>query len=229
MEAKRPKNIPEYANLCLNALSASDLGHKISLGGALGLMHYLEYRTTFDADAWWETSVTSSERQQIVEILLDALRPFGSVQIRTWGDVTSVELRSGARKVFSFQIAHRSAQLESPVHSSWSGVYLDSFADLVANKMVALVERGAPRDFLDIFTLCLNRLVSKEQCWSLWQMRQTAAESDADMARARLAIQTHLARIEQHRPLKNIPDKSIRQSAEAVRTWFKQEFLYVTI
>jgi predicted nucleotidyltransferase component of viral defense system len=30
---------------------------------------------------------------------------------------------------------------------------IDSFGDLVASKMVALVERGAPRDFFDIFTL----------------------------------------------------------------------------
>jgi len=35
--------------------------------------------------------------------------------------------------------------------------------------MVALVERGAPRDFLDIYTVCQAGLVTLEECWELWR------------------------------------------------------------
>ena len=51
-----------------------------------------------------------------------------------------------------FQIAERSAELEASVTGVWpGGIGIDSFKDLVASKMVALVERGAPRDFLDVY------------------------------------------------------------------------------
>ncbi|MCP4360979.1 MAG: hypothetical protein GY796_23475 [Chloroflexi bacterium] len=56
MNIQRPENLPPYANLCLQALADSGLGHTISLGGAFGLMHYFEYRATYDVDAWWQTA-----------------------------------------------------------------------------------------------------------------------------------------------------------------------------
>ena len=99
------------------------------------------------------------------------------------------------RTIFSFQIARRSAQLEPSVPAPWTHVLLDSFADLVASKMVALVERGAPRDFRDVHTVCQAGLITPHQCWELWRRRQQLAGSDTDCARARLAVETHLARI----------------------------------
>jgi hypothetical protein len=174
----------EYAEACLLALAAQGLGRKISLGGALGLAHYYEYRPTHDVDAWWMPEATAEERQRVVQILQGALRPFGPVQVRTWGDVVSVELRQKEQTVFSFQVAHRSAQLAPSQPVPWTDVWLDSFPDLVAAKMVALVERGAPRDFRDIHTLCHAGLTTPEQCWTLWRRRQQLAGSDTDAARA---------------------------------------------
>src|SRR5436305_10207428 len=95
---------------------------------------------------------------------------------------------------------------------------LDSLPDLVASKMVALVERGAPRDFRDIHALCAANLTSASECWDLWRRRQEQAGSDPDPHRARLAVETHLARITQHRPLESIADASQREEAERVRT-----------
>jgi len=66
---------------------------------------------------------------------------------------------------------------------------------LVASKVVALVERGAPRDFRDIHALCRAGLTTPQECWELWRRRQQLAASDTDSARARLAVQTHLARM----------------------------------
>jgi hypothetical protein len=224
MKPKRPTNIPAYSDICLKALNEQNLGSKISLGGAFGLMHYFEYRPTYDVDAWWDSTATGEDQRRVISLLENRLRAFGAVYTRSWGDVVSIELKSGAKKDFTFQIAHRSVQLEPSVPSPWYDIPLDSLNDLVANKMVALVERGAPRDFLDIYHLCQEGLYTPEQCWLLWQQRQQLAGSDTSGTRANLALQTHLARIEQHRPLFKIADPEAKESAQRVRSWFKTEF-----
>jgi hypothetical protein len=221
----RPSHIPDYAELCLHTLVNNGLNDKISLRGAFGLLHYLEYRPTHDVDAWWIQSATSRDKEQVTQVLEEALGPYGAVRSRTWGDVVSIELVQGETVVFSFQIAQRSAQLEPSVSAVWIDVPLDSFPDLVASKMVALVERGAPRDFRDIYALCQNGLTTPEQCWQLWQQRQKLAGSDTDTYRARLAVETHLTRITLHRPVNQISDPGQRAEAEQVRTWFEEEFL----
>ena len=91
--------------------------------------------------------------------------------------------------------------------------------------MTALVERGAPRDFRDIHTLCQAGLTTPQQCWQLSRQRQELAGSDTDSTRARLAVETHLTRIALHRPLAQIADPQQRAGAEQVRTWFTEEFL----
>jgi hypothetical protein len=225
MQPRRPAHMPDYAAKCLQALAANELGERISLGGALGLLHYLDYRSTYDVDAWWVPSATEEDRRRVIRVVEATLRPFGQVKTRTWGDVVSVELMREGRTVFSFQVAHRSAQLEPSAPAPWTDVLLDSFPDLLASKVVALVERGAPRDFRDIYALCQAGLTTPQECWSLWRRRQQLAGSDTDSARARLAVETHLARIAQHRPLREIADPTKRAEAKEVRRWFVQELL----
>jgi len=217
--------VSNYAEACLQALAASGLGDKLSLGGAFGLLHYLDYRPTHDVDAWWVSSATEKDRRRVVEVIEEAFRPFGQVRRRAWGDVVSVELVGEGRVGFSFQIAHRSVQLEPSTPAPWVGVWLDSFSDLLASKMVALVERGAPRDFRDVYALCQASLTTPQGCWQLWRRRQRLAGSDTDATRARLAVETHLERIAQHRPLVQIVDPADRAAAERLRTWFATEFL----
>ncbi len=224
-QPRRPAHVPEYAEACLQALAARGLGTKISLGGGLGLLHYLDYRPTHDVDAWWDATATEEERRQVLQVIETTLRSFGPVKTRAWGDVVSVELSQEGRTVFSFQIARRSAHLEPSVQTPWTNVLLDSFPDLVASKMVALVERGAPRDFRDIYALCQAGLTTPRECWELWRRRQQLAGSDSNSARARLAVETHLARIVQHRPLTQISNADQRAEAEQVRAWFTGEFL----
>jgi len=161
----------------------------------------------------------------VISLLKGALEPFGQVKMRAWGDVVSVELRQEEKTVFSFQIAERSVQLEPPSLVEGVGVFLDSFPDLLASKMVALVERGAPRDFRDIYALCQAGLTTPQQCWELWRRRQRLAGSDTDSDRARLAVETHMARIAQHRPLEQIRVPGKRAEAKHLRAWFAEEFL----
>ena len=162
-------------------------------------------------------STTQSQKQHLINVLKSALSDFGTVRVRTWGDVVSVELSIQSKTVFSFQIAARTLRLEDTILAGWINIPLDSLPDLVASKMTALVERGAPRDFLDIFTLCQNGLLSIDECWALWHKRQVLAGIDPDSSRARLAIETHLERISLHRPLEQITDSEQRQQARTLR------------
>lgn len=222
----RPAHLPRYAELCLEALAQAGLSNAVSIGGALGLMHYLDYRTTHDADAWWSQSATEKERLQVIEVLRDTLADHGQLRTRQWRDVTSIELLRDGHVIFSFQIADRSAQLEPSIPAGWTSVLLDGLPDLVASKMVALVERGAPRDFRDIFAVCRSELMTPRQCWDLWLRRQSLAGGDPDISRARLAIGTHLARITLQRPLDRIADPEKRAEAESLRCWFREVFLH---
>jgi len=225
VQPRKPSHLSVYAQACLEALVKGNLADRISLGGALGLFHYFDDRPTHDVDAWWSRSVTKAQKQEVTQTLETVLAAFGEVHVRAWGDIVSVELSQTGTTIFSFQIADRSAHLEEPVSAGWIDVPLDSLSDLVASKMVALVERGAPRDFLDIYTLCQSRLLNVRDCWQLWSRRQSLAGSDAHLSRARLAIETHLERIALHRPLEKIEDPQQREQARQLRDWYLNSFL----
>ena len=221
----RPTHISPYADACLHALARRGLGHKLSIGGGLGLLHYLDYRPTHDVDAWWARDTTSQERQAVIQLIKDSLDRWGEVTVRSWGEVISIELSRRGETTFSFQIAHRSAQLEPSRTADWVDVKLDRLPDLVASKMVALVERGAPRDFRDIHAVCHADLLTAAECWRLWERGQRLSDSDADWNRARLAVETHLKRIALQRPLAAITDPQQRSEAVQVRSWFHEDFL----
>lgn len=225
LQPRRPTHMPEFAEECLQALAAHGLGDRISIGGALGLLHYLDYRSTHDVDAWWQASSNADDQRRIIQVLETTLQRLSDVKTRTWGETISVELRRQGRVIFSFQVARRSAQLLPPTTAPWGAVLLDSFADLVASKMVALVERGAPRDFRDIHALCQAGMTSPSECCDLWRRRQELAGSDTDPSRARLAVETHLQRLALHRPLTQIADPQQRVQAAALRRWYDEEFL----
>ena len=224
-QPRRPQQLPDHSESCLQALVDQGLAQHISLGGAFGLLHYLDYRATHDVDAWWTDTAAEADRHQVLQVLEGVLGRTGEVKTRTWGDVASVALVLAGRTVFSFQIARRSAQLEPSRPAPWIQVPLDSLADLVASKMTALVERGAPRDLRDVHAVCEAGLLTPRDCWQLWRRRQSAAGSSVDVERAKLAIHTHLARITQHRRLDLIADSTQRQQAEAVRAWYAGAFL----
>lgn len=224
-QQKPSVSLSPYARKCFDALVAGGLADKLSVGGAVALLHYLDYRRTNDVDAWWASAATEYDRSAVIAAVKKALSTFGSIRTRRWGDVVSVELEVESKKVFSFQIAERSVQLESSRVERSIQIQVDSLADVVASKMIALVERGAPRDFRDIHALCTRGLITARECWELWSKREALSGSDADPARATLAVETHLGRIEQHRPLEGIGDAAEKRQAESVRKWFREVFL----
>lgn len=127
----------------------------------------------------------------------------------------------------SYYFEHRPTNdIERSLLAPWpESLNVDSLYDLIASKMLALIERGAPRDFYDIYTLCKNGSTEISQCWKLWKNRQELANGDTNLKRAKTAILTHLARIVQHRPLHTIQGLDDRQKAEDLRRWFEEEFL----
>ncbi len=220
LRPQRPNFLPPYAEECLMALANLGLGRHISIGGAFGLSHYHEYRQTHDVDAWWRDSAASVDQVAVTQALQNTLSQYGAVRIRTWGEVVSVELLRDKRVIFSFQIARRSARLLPEAENVWPGeLSVDSLEDIVASKMTALINRGAPRDFLDIYELCKSDVLSKEECWRLWQDRSIAAGESPDSKKATLAIQSSLARIEVARPVMQGGDKA------RLRTWYNEVFL----
>jgi len=143
----RPANLTQYAELCLRALAERDLGKAISIGGGLGLLHYLDYRPTHDVDAWWQPDISAEMQRRVLNVIHRALTSYGDISRKQWGEVISVELAQKGRIVFGFQIAQRYARLQPSVKMGWVEVLVDNLADIVASKMVALVERGPPQGF----------------------------------------------------------------------------------
>lgn len=222
-----PKSLTNFARVCLETLSESTLGRFVTLGGAVGLSLYHEFRSTKDVDAWWTPEATENEKEAVIDLIKTTLENFGTVGIRRFGDVVSLDLHQDNKVIFNFQIASRSAIIGQPIESPWSPVTLDSFDDLVASKMTALIERGAPRDLLDIYEICKKKLASISRCWELWRERELKrgiAVTESDQQIGYEAILLHLNRIEKSRPLETIADSNQRDQAKEVRVWFKNEF-----
>lgn len=225
MKISKPKSTNEFVVPCLKALEMSGLGKYIVLGGAFALAHYHEYRTTKDIDAWWTEDAGEKEKEAVINLLKAALEIYGEVAVRRFGDVVSIDLRQKNQAVFNFQVAARSALLRTPSESPWPTIALDSFDDLIASKMTALIERGTPRDFLDIYEMCQQRLTTISRCWELWEEREKkrgVVSPNPELGCEGLLL--HLSRIERTRPLDSIRDSAQRKKAQDLRNWFKNEF-----
>lgn len=223
-----PKNLSKLARVCLETLAEQGLGEAFILGGAFGLSYYFEYRITKDIDAWWTADSVAEHRQAVIDCIQGVLQEHGQVRTRVWGQVNSIELTPAQATAvqFSFQIAPSASHLSQCLAVPWpQGLWVESFADLLAGKMVALIERGAPRDFRDIYMICWNGLARERECWAVWEARQKLNKGSPDHARARLALQTHLARLNSQRPLELIADPASQAAAAQLRSWFHKELL----
>jgi len=96
---------------------------------------------------------------------------------------------------------------------------IETLDDNIASKMMALVARGAPRDFVDITEIVDARLVSAARCWELWAEKKPGIELED----ARVRVQTHLARIEARMPIERLPVER-REAAAELRAWYRDDF-----
>jgi len=216
-----PKNLNAYAKELLDALAGHPEAIEIVLGGGVALSHYLEYRRTVDVDAWWRADSKAESRRLIHTVMEKLAAKHGmKIRVRTWGDTESYELLDDNKKKFSFQISSRTQYIDAPLAAAWTPILIETLRDNVASKMTALVERGAPRDLLDIYQLCTNQVLSVPECWMLW----TEKNPGRDVHDGRLKVLFHVERLELQRPLGKIERPEERDGAAAVRDWFKNRF-----
>jgi hypothetical protein len=223
---ERPKEIDPLAEAILARLQSHPVARFIVLGGYFALKHYHDYRITHDVDAWWAEDSRDSDREEVRGALQAVIVPVAgerglTLNQRRFGDTESWELLRAGAKVFSFQIASRTVRLEPPVPSPWPPLLIETFADNVASKMNALVQRGAPRDFTDIRQLVTAGHLTPEECWDLWKRKNP----DLDSVDARLEVGRHLHELELRRPLETLIDLAQREQARQTRAWFRAVLL----
>lgn len=213
--------IDPLAELILSELARRPGGGQVVLGGYFALQRYIDYRTTHDIDAWWKSRADPLAEAEIRAAMQKVAADQGlSLNERRFGETISFELSRGSSKVFSFQIAIRSVELEPPQASDWPPILIETLNDTVASKMNALVNRGSPRDYTDIYQIVRSGHMKIDQCWSLWKRKN----HDGSLESAKQKVLLHLAGLEQRRPLARITDENERQKATTIRGWFHDEF-----
>ncbi len=223
LPARKPTNLDPLAAELLDALEQRSEAACIILGGGIAMKHYLDYRPTHDVDAWWRRGAMPDEKRAALELVRDSVRAIGdshnlAIGERTWGSVVSIELAREGKTVCSFQIADRDVELDPPRESPWPPILLETLRDNVAAKMSALVVRGAPRDFTDVYMVAMRGLASIDDVWQLWQRKNPGA--DVELAKA--AVLRHLEEIEMRRPLERMPEAD-RERLATFRGWVREE------
>lgn len=228
MQTPRPEVPPELHPLAreiLAHLRSRPEAAPIILGGGVALQHYCPFRLTKDIDAWWEAAPVAETQAAIKQVMSEVSLKHGlGLQVRTWGETESYELQQEGQTVFSFQIALRTAELEPPVTSAWNPVKIETFRENLACKMNALVARGAPRDFVDVFEVCHRRLATAQECWDLWRQKNP----DKHIRSARANVARHLEQLEARRPLAAFENEHDRARAESVRLWMRTQLCQET-
>lgn len=221
---KKPEHLDPLAEAILERLRQSPASSEIILGGYFGLQHYLDYRQTHDIDAWWRQRASLETEQAIRQVMQEVAADHGArYQERRFGETLSYEISEPDGRRMSFQIAVRDIALDAPQSSPWAPILIESLRDNLASKMNALVNRGAPRDFLDIQKAVDSGLVGEEECWQLWSLKNPGQRVADGKAKALI----HLENLEQRRPLSEIQDPAQRANAQTLRDWFRRGFLRV--
>ena len=216
----KPEHPDPFAAAFLDRLKDRPEAEQFVLGGYFALKHYLDYRETGDVDAWWRLRQDPEALAVAREAFAETAAQFGySVRERSWAETISLEAFNGASKAFSFQVAVRSTEIDRPIASPWGRFPIETLDDNIASKMMALVARGAPRDFVDIKEVVDAGLVSPARCWELWAAKRPGIEFDD----ARVRVQTHLARIEARMPIDRLPVER-RDAAVELRRWYRGAF-----
>ncbi|MBM3881942.1 MAG: hypothetical protein FJ387_19840 [Verrucomicrobia bacterium] len=204
----------------LSRLRGQRAAENIVIGGGVALQHYCPHRPTVDLDAWWRDRARHETEVLLEQVLRSMAQERGlAYRRRAFGDTQSFELMQGDRKVFTVQIALRSVALDEPLPSAWAPVLIETFRDNLGAKMNALVGRGAPRDFTDVFEVCHRGLATTEDCWSFWQQKN----ADQNLGEAKARVLLHLEQIAARRPLAGLTDPAERERAGRLRVWVQRE------
>ena len=215
-----PKGHDPLAERVLSLLTGQPEAGQIVLGGYFVLHQHVPYRTTHDIDAWWKGRADPAAERAIRNAMQQVSTEQGTeLRERRFGETISFELLEAGQVRFSFQIALRSISLEDPQPSAWPPILTETLSDNLASKMNALVDRGAPRDLVDVWTAVDAGLVNVARCWALWQAKNPGGSIEA----AKQNVLLHLAGLEARRPLAAMDDPQGRDRARRVRQWIREE------
>lgn len=219
---QRPAALHPVAVEILVALANDPAASEVVLGGYFALKHYLDYRETHDINAWWRTRASESAIHAIQRVMDTVAEGRGyTCEKRSFGDTISFELVEKGMRIFSFQIATGSIEIEPPVASPWAPILIETLADNVGGKMNVLVNRGSPRDFTDIARVVEAGLATVDKCWSWWRRKNPSASVTTGKQKARLQLEL----LERRRPLDTIDDPAQRSAAATLRDWFQTRLL----
>ncbi|MCC6446004.1 MAG: nucleotidyl transferase AbiEii/AbiGii toxin family protein [Armatimonadetes bacterium] len=220
----RPLNLTPLMEAVPEALRLEPAANRFILGGGVALKRYIDYRPTQDIDAWW---IGGRDPEAVLHLRAAlecvAARQGYAQTHRQFRMTDSFEFRhpDSGRKEFSFQISVRDLALDAARESLWPPLKVETLQDNIGSKMNALVNRGAPRDFTDIYRVVRSGLIEGEERWRLWQIRNPEFE----ISQAKRQVRTHLIRLEARRPLSAISSEEERGSTAGLRAWFHESFL----
>lgn len=120
--------------------------------------------------------------------------------------------------MFTFQIARKLRRVEPPLASPWGGLQIESLREDIANKMTALVQRGAPRDSVEIATILQSGLLTDTECWGLWVLKNP----EFPLRLAKGNVLKYLGGLEARRPLSSIGSAAEAEAARSVRTTIRE-------
>lgn len=202
----------------LTVLGQSEAAPTIEIGGGIALWVYSPHRSTNDIDAWWpaESDVSRAAITSAVDQV--AASHHLEVRRRVQSGYESWDLQRGGKTIFAFQIARKNRRVEPPLASPWGGLQIESLRENIANKMTALVQRGAPRDFVDVATVLRSGLLTDSECWRLWMLKNP--EIPLNLAKAN--VLKYLGGLEARRPLSSIVQPAEAEAARSVRETIRE-------
>jgi hypothetical protein len=228
IDPQRPDDLDPLAIAMLEDLQRyPEEAQHVILGGGFALKHFHSFRPTHDIDAWWHQRTSEAERAGAIERLRSIARNVATEhglsykeRPRASNDVVSLELSRGSTKTFAFQIAPRTIELDPPLvdRSPWAPIPMETLRDNIGSKMTALVGRGAPRDFQDVYALTRAGLVTIEEAWGIWEAKNPGLDVDAAKAQVLKRIES----IELRRPIESVPTE-LRDTVAESRRWVREE------
>ncbi len=204
--------LPPITWSILELLGQEEAAADLEIGGGIALWHYSPHRSTNAIDARWLEE--SEGARNAIHRTMEAVAASYSLELshRSQPGYESWDLKKHGKAVFAFQVARKSIRVE-PGKATWGHLRMESFSENLASKMNALVQRGAPRDILDVATVLKLGLASSHECWRLWKRKR----QDVPLLAAQANVLKYLNALEARRPLNSITDPHERALAQESR------------
>jgi predicted nucleotidyltransferase component of viral defense system len=135
-------NLPSKTQLSLEKLSKADFIKNFYLAGGTAVALFLNHRRSDDLDFF-------SEKEFQTPVLIKRLKGLGSFKGFKSAENTLIGELNGI-KVSFFTFPYK--LLETPL--KYNKLKIARFLDLAAMKILAISDRGAKRDFIDLYFLC---------------------------------------------------------------------------